>query len=232
MKKNSDELLLWNCAAKAYAASQDDSEFSKLNKDIVCSRFPCFHGESVLDLGCGPGWYTEYFRSHGAHTIGCDGSEAMITEARNAYPLCRFDSAILGEPLPYKNSSFHMVFCNQVLMDIENLSESFSEIARILKPGGLFYMSIVHPAFYDAPWMPDEDGFLRYKKLERYLSQYSFSNHFWGETRHYHRPLSTYVNGALSCSLRLTSMDEPVSYDGNEKSSEFPLFLFMEFRKS
>ena len=55
MKKNSDELLLWNCAAKAYAASQDDSEFSKLNKDIVCSRFPCFHGESVLDLGCGPG---------------------------------------------------------------------------------------------------------------------------------------------------------------------------------
>ena len=87
MKKNSDELLLWNCAAKAYAASQDDSEFSKLNKDIVCSRFPCFHGESVLDLGCGPGWYTEYFRSHGAHTIGCDGSEAMITEARNAYPL-------------------------------------------------------------------------------------------------------------------------------------------------
>lgn len=228
MKKPS-EIFLWNRAAEDYASSQEFSAFAEANRTIVKNRFPRFHGETVLDLGCGPGWYTEYFRSCGTSVIGCDGSEAMIAKARDSYPLCRFDLAVLGESLPYESNSFDLVFCNQVLMDVEKLSETLSETARILKPGGLFYMSVVHPAFYDAPWLADETGFLRYKKLERYLSEYSFSNFFWGETRHYHRPISVYINEAFSHDLQLVSITEPPAYDGTEKSAEFPLFLFIEF---
>lgn len=232
MKKSCADLFLWNKSAENYISSQKISDFAKVNQLIVANRFPQFHGEAVLDLGCGPGWYTEYFRSHGAFVIGCDGSETMVEKARSTYPLCHFDLSILGEPFPYEDAIFDMVFCNQVLMDVEHLSQTLSEISRVLKNNGLFYMSIVHPAFYDAPWMADEHGFLRYKKLERYLSEYSFSNFFWGETKHYHRPLSIYINKAISCGLQLVSIDEPPTYDGKEKSSEFPLFLFMEFHKS
>ena len=43
---------------------------------------PQFSGESVLDLGCGYGCYTDYFRTAGADVIGIDGSEKMIELAR------------------------------------------------------------------------------------------------------------------------------------------------------
>ena len=54
----------------------------RCNKALVQARFPQFSGESVLDLGCGYGCYTDYFRTAGADGIGIDGSEKMIELAR------------------------------------------------------------------------------------------------------------------------------------------------------
>ena len=38
--------------------------------------------KDVLDLGCGPGFYTMMFRNKGLNVIGIDYSEMMIEEAR------------------------------------------------------------------------------------------------------------------------------------------------------
>lgn len=231
MKEAQKVLAQWNSAAKTYMQDQEKSEFADVNKAVVKERFSELKGKRVLDLGCGYGWYTEYFRSIGADAVGCDGSQEMILLAKANYPACTFDKADVTEELVYGDSSFDLVFCNQVLMDIEEIDGLIEEVYRITKCGGTFYMGIVHPAFYDCHWGKDESGFCRTRTMERYLSEYSFDNDFWGSTRHYHRTVSFYMNLMLQKGFTLVRMEEPISYDGVRKSREFPLFLFLEFKK-
>lgn len=219
----------WNNAAAVYTENQEKSAFVALNKRMVAERFPELLGKIVLDLGCGYGVYTDYFAGVGATATGCDGSAEMLRLARSRYPLLQFHQADLLQPLPYEDAAFDLVFCNQVLMDIDPIEPLLKEVARITKPGGVFYMSIVHPAFFDAHWGQDENGFRYQKIMDRYLSEYHFDNPFWGGTRHYHRTLSAYLNAITDAGFHLTRMDEPVSYDGVAKSQEFPLFLFASF---
>lgn len=227
-----NEILIgWNHAAEKYAEDQERSEFVKSNKKAVEARFKQLNGEKLLDLGCGYGCYTDYFRSIGADAIGIDGSEKLIEIARMKYPLSVFSVSDITKPLDLEDHTFDIVFCNQVLMDIENIDFVFSECSRILKTGGIFYYSIVHPAFYDCDWLKDESGYCYAKSIEKYIEHYHFTNRFWGETEHFHRPISFYLNIAAKHGFLLKRAEEPVSYDGETKNKDLPLFLFVENEK-
>jgi len=43
-----------------------------------------------------------------------------------------------GQPLPFQDESFDLIICDWVLEHIDNPSQFFQEIGRILKPGGWF----------------------------------------------------------------------------------------------
>lgn len=116
-------------------------------------------------------------------------------------------------------------------IQIDKFEELFEEIFRILDKDGIFYFSVVHPAFLWLLLGKNESGFDYSKKMTKYLSEYSFDNDFWGKTTHYHRTISKYVNTAIEKGFRLVHLDEPVVYDGVTQSDEFPLFLFCEFEK-
>lgn len=47
-----------------------------------------------------------------------------------------------GERLPYTNECFEAVFCMDVLQEVENRTKLFSEIFRVLKPGGVLYFDL------------------------------------------------------------------------------------------
>lgn len=221
----------WNHAAERYAEDQEQSEFVKSNKKVVESRFRRFNGEKLLDLGCGYGCYTDYFRNIGADVIGIDGSEKMIELARVKYPLSAFSVADLTKPLDFEDNWFDIVFCNQVLMDIEDIDLVFSECSRILKTGGILYFSIVHPCFYDCDWLKDESGYHYAKSMKKYIEHYHFTQRVWGETEHFHRPISYYLNVAAKYGFWLKRAEEPVSYDGKVKNKDLPLFFFAEYKK-
>ena len=233
--KNVDEIMKktleqWNKVAKKYADDQEQSEFVESNKRVVKSRFQNISGLKVLDLGCGYGYYTDYFQNIGAEVLGVDGSSKMIEIAKNRYPNCSFDICDITESFPFEDESFDLVFCNQVLMDVESVEKVFSECYRILKPNGVFYYSIVHPAFYDSGWLKKR-GFHYAKAISSYIEPYSFTNEFWGETEHFHRSLSYYLNTASNQGFILRHTDEPVSYDGKSKNKDIPLFFFAEYQK-
>lgn len=222
----------WNDAALKYTEDQEDSEYAESNKRIVKTRFEHFSGQKILDLGCGYGFYTDYFRSIGANAIGVDASEKMLEIARKRYPLAEFLAMDITKPLAFEKKQFDIVFSNQVFMDIENIDNVFSECNRVLKTGGILYYSIVHPAFYDCHWLKDENGYRYAKAIEKYIEPYQFTNKFWGETEHFHRPLSYYLNVASKNGFVLKQTTEPVSYDGKNKNSDLPLFFFAEYIKA
>ena len=227
----SDSVILkWNDAAASYAENQENSLFADANRAVVKARFTELRGKRVLDLGCGYGNFTDYFRSIGAEVIGVDGAQTMIDIAKKRYPESAFAVADITRPLPFESGEFDVVFCNLVLMDIENIESIFSECNRVLAPGGILYYSIVHPAFYNGEWKTDEDGKTG-KLITSYITPGERENHFWGSTKHFHRPLSYYLNRASEAGFMLVHSEEPRAYHEATKNEDIPLFFFAEYRK-
>lgn len=88
----------------------------------------------VLDLGAGAGIVEQTrFRGQAKHISGVDLDRRVL---ENPY----LDEAKVGdgERLPFDDASFDVVFCNNVLEHLEHPDQVFSEVVRVLKPGGVF----------------------------------------------------------------------------------------------
>lgn len=108
-------------------------------------------GLTGLDFGCGVGGYTELLVTrHGArHVVGVDIDEALIERARH-----RVDDRVSGSrlsftaippgPLPFDDAHFDFVLCKEVLVRISEKRPILSELYRVLRPGGLLFLSDWH----------------------------------------------------------------------------------------
>ena len=93
---------------------------------------------SVLDLGCGTGDSVEQFRNvnPGVRWVGVDveSSPEVAARRRSDAEFVVFD----GVSLPFAAGSFDAVYCKQVLEHVRAPGPLLSEVARVLRPGGLF----------------------------------------------------------------------------------------------
>ncbi|MEM9880798.1 MAG: bifunctional 2-polyprenyl-6-hydroxyphenol methylase/3-demethylubiquinol 3-O-methyltransferase UbiG, partial [Pseudomonadota bacterium] len=101
----------------------------------------------VLDLGCAGGFMAEALHECGAHVTGIDPAEKAIDAARaratNMGHDIRYDVGV-GEHLPYADAAFDAVVCVDVLEHVSDLTQVIGEIARSLKPGGLFLFDTIN----------------------------------------------------------------------------------------
>jgi ubiquinone/menaquinone biosynthesis C-methylase UbiE len=101
----------------------------------------------VLELGCGTGGNTEHIGRVAASATALDFSIGMLSAARNR-PECRdvrFLRADLTAGIPLRDGAFDVVLESLVLEHVEHLPPLFSEAYRVLRPGGLFFGSELHP---------------------------------------------------------------------------------------
>jgi SAM-dependent methyltransferase len=107
------------------------------------------HGK-ILDVCCGQGTLTARLLARGLDVAGLDFSEAMLELARRAAPGAAFLWGDAQE-LPFEDGIFDAVVCNFGMMHIPDQPRALAEIARVLKPGGVFSMtSWVGPEASDA----------------------------------------------------------------------------------
>lgn len=71
-----------------------------------------------------------------AEYIGLDISETALKSAAAILPECKFYKIEDGGNSPLENNSIDFVFSSEVIEHIYDTKNAFSEIARILKPGG------------------------------------------------------------------------------------------------
>jgi SAM-dependent methyltransferase len=98
----------------------------------------------ILDYGCGYGrTLAELSQAGYEHAVGTDFSEAMLRRARRENP----DSMLVrndGSDLPFKSESIDAVLLFAVLTcipDDNNQRLVLSEVKRVLRSGGLLYIS-------------------------------------------------------------------------------------------
>jgi ubiquinone/menaquinone biosynthesis C-methylase UbiE len=96
-------------------------------------------GDSVLDVGCGPGNFTRAFARacFDGLTVGLDASRTMLDQAAREHnpPNVRY---VRGDAaaLPFPDASFDAVCCFAALYFIAEPLTAIDEMVRVLAPGG------------------------------------------------------------------------------------------------
>ncbi|MDG4649659.1 bifunctional 2-polyprenyl-6-hydroxyphenol methylase/3-demethylubiquinol 3-O-methyltransferase UbiG [Roseibacterium sp. SDUM158017] len=131
----------------------DEIRWVRTLKNLVPGRLAWFDrhadwdGKAVLDLGCAGGFMAEAMADKGARVTGIDPAAKAVEAARAHATAAGRDIAYdvgVGEALPYGDGAFDIVVCVDVLEHVSDRARVLAEVARVLKPGGLFLFDTIN----------------------------------------------------------------------------------------
>jgi len=132
---------------------QPDSPFSLMRSSVNPARVGYFkrillaqlnidpQGKTALDVGCGGGILCEEIARLGFTVTGidpCAQSLRMAAGHAQGQGLRIGYEQGSGEAIPYRDDSFDIVFCCDVLEHVRDVEKVIAEISRVIKPGGVF----------------------------------------------------------------------------------------------
>jgi hypothetical protein len=116
----------------------------RTSKEIIEELLLPLEGAEVVDVGCGEGQLTRMLTRRGAHVTGIEVSPRALARARAAEPVGdeRYMQG-LAEDLPVKSRSADIViFLNSFHhVDEQGQPKALKEAARVLKEGGILFIS-------------------------------------------------------------------------------------------
>jgi 2-polyprenyl-6-hydroxyphenyl methylase/3-demethylubiquinone-9 3-methyltransferase len=131
----------------------DDIRWVRTLKNLVPGRLKWMDrkidwaDKDVLDLGCAGGFMAEALDDRGARVTGIDPAAEAIAAARahaaQGDRQITYDVGV-GEALPYGDASFDAVVCVDVLEHVQDLALVLAEVARVLRPGGVFLFDTIN----------------------------------------------------------------------------------------
>ena len=126
---------------------------------------------NILDVGCGTGYITEKISSYGKPVTGCDVSFERIITAEK-YCKNKPVSFIQNDKnfLPFKNNSFDLIVCLEVLEHVKEYENLLEEIKRTLKD--YLIISVPNEPFFRMA------NFLRGKNVKRWGNDIDHINFF------------------------------------------------------
>ncbi len=173
----------------------------------------------VVDIGSGEGQISRVLEAAGATVIGVDPVVAQVAEAVSRGGGPRY---VLGpaDALPLADSSADGVVACLVFEHIDAVDAAIAEVARVLKPGGIFLLLLNHPLLQTpgSGWIDDQiiDPPERYWRVGPYLIEAATIEEVQKDVfiRFLHRPLSRYVNTLADHGLLIARMFEPAPPPG------------------
>ncbi len=107
---------------------------NQLLVDLLLSWKQYFKGK-LLDAGCGERPYGLIYDELVEKSVGCDIEGCIHDQSR-------IDVFSSVDALPFADNEFDTVLCTEVLEHVPNAWNGFSEIARVLKPGGYAIVTV------------------------------------------------------------------------------------------
>jgi len=174
---------------------------------------PAMRGLSVLDLGCGYGWFCRWAREQGASSVlGLDVSEKMLDRARSssAEPAITYAKADL-EKLDLPEASFDLAYSSLAFHYIEDLRGLLENIHRALVPGAQLVFSIEHP-IYMAPqnpgWSIDAQGRKTWPVDSYQREGARITNWLADDVVKQHRTMGTLLNHLIGAGFTIAHVQE------------------------
>ena len=218
-------------------------------------------GERVLDVACGNGLTSRRLALLGAEVVAFDFAEEMIAFARQRTEGLKYAEQITYHVLDATDESallrlgvgtFDAALCSMALFDMAEIGPLMRALARLLRPGGRFVFSVIHPCFNSASIvqmaeLEDRDGeiFTVYSvKVRGYMTPTVVHGAaIAGQPRaqlYFHRPLQVLLGAVLEAGFVLDGLEErafppdhdpgrhPLSWSG--RFSEIPPVLVARAR--
>jgi len=96
----------------------------------------------ILDCGCGFGSYYHLTKGY-QNTIYFDISLNLLKKFKNKYPNLNMICGDINSP-PFKNGSFDLIMCINLLEHIDDHDKVINNLLRILKDDGLLFIVVVN----------------------------------------------------------------------------------------
>jgi ubiquinone/menaquinone biosynthesis C-methylase UbiE len=248
----------WGAVATWYEGmvADDNSYQAKVIAPNLSRLMDLRPGEKVLDLACGTGFFTGIFaRQVGPkNVVGVDLGQQLISIAKKNNPEIDFRVSSADDLSFFPANHFDKIALVLAIQNIGEVRTMLAEINRVLKPGGLVYIVMNHPAFRvpkRSGWGFDQttgqqyrriDGYLRESKEEIDMKPGSAKTETPDRvTVSFHRPIQYYTKLFAATGFAITRLEEWISHKQSEAGprqkeedrmrSEIPLFLFMEIKK-
>lgn len=115
------------------------------------------NGDSVLDCGCGEGFYTMiiselYNVQITAFDFNAELLEKATTWVKDKEKI-KFISGDIANGLPFEDDTFDKIIFSEVLEHLDKDYEAIKEIYRVLKPGGIVGLTVPNDS-YPFLWDP------------------------------------------------------------------------------
>lgn len=241
----------WDVAADAYAQGQASGrdyyryEFFGPEHVALCGDVD---GLSVLDLGCGSGYFARQMALAGAHVTAVDISPRMIEHAQRieseaplgvTYLVC--DAAAVGHHV--SPGQFDLITSCMALQDMPDVPGVLGQARRAVRDGGRLVVSIVHPCT-DTPfreWERDDMNAKRWLCIDRYFERGPLEYRWKGwayefETPASHATLEDWFTWFLDAGFSLSALKEPMPSEAAlakrpdlEDAARVPYYLLLDF---
>jgi SAM-dependent methyltransferase len=118
----------------------------------------------LLDLGCGPGLYTNRFAERGFHVTGVDIAETSIRYARNSAPDAPAGNVrhLLGnyvdQALEQRFHAVTLIYGDFCVLSNGDRNRLLDRLHRLLVPGGVFVFDVFRKSYLsEEQWGPAQD---------------------------------------------------------------------------
>jgi ubiquinone/menaquinone biosynthesis C-methylase UbiE len=170
-------------------------------------------GVRVLDLACGWGQLSRDLTGRGATVTGVELALPLLQRAQELERTTPQGITYLhgdaSELDWWDDQPFDGAVCNMALMDIDDLDATLATMRAVLRPGGWFNLSLLHPCY---PGEQHTGALSSWPPHAGYGTEGWWTTGSTGVRGHVgaiHRKLSTYLNAILAAGLTLTRLTEP-----------------------
>lgn len=179
MKDNQALKETYNRIAKDWNNDHTGDKWWLEGVDAFLSLLP--KGSSILDVGCGGGYKTNYMIEKGFKAEGIDFSEGMIRDAKTKFTNINFEVFDIYDFDQY-TKKFDAIFCQAVLLHIprKKIVEVLKKMKSKINDGGLLYIAVKEKKLngVEEEIKKENDYGYEYERFFSYYTLYELRKYF------------------------------------------------------